>query len=281
MRLVCGRCRPIPALVACSFLVVTASAAHASPVAPSTGVGSTDLQQEQVLTGQSIAAPGPEEIAPVCERTVKLTTARRATRLVVEQSTRILTRPDVDAPVRRQLGELNEFGRRNVLLAMEARRGPGCRTTWYRVKAPLQPNGKMGWVRASPKVTPARVRMRLVADLSARRLIVYRDGEKITTIRTAIGAADTPTPIGRFYIDARLRLRNTDGVYGPRILTVAAFSQAYQGSWARGKRIAIHGTNQPRSVGAAASHGCFRVANRDVLWLFKHVPVGTPIEIRG
>jgi lipoprotein-anchoring transpeptidase ErfK/SrfK len=43
--------------------------------------------------------------------------------------------------------------------------------------------------------------------------------------------------------------------------------------------IAIHGTNQPGSIGRAASYGCFRMHNRDVEDLFARVAVGTPVIV--
>lgn len=41
----------------------------------------------------------------------------------------------------------------------------------------------------------------------------------------------------------------------------------------------IHGTPDTASIGTAASHGCVRVGDEDLAYLFEHVPVGTPIYI--
>ena len=43
--------------------------------------------------------------------------------------------------------------------------------------------------------------------------------------------------------------------------------------------IAIHGTTRAMraSVGTAASYGCIRMLNEDVIDLFEHVQVGTPV----
>lgn len=43
--------------------------------------------------------------------------------------------------------------------------------------------------------------------------------------------------------------------------------------------IAIHGTNQPGSIGRAASYGCIRMHNRDVEDLFARVTIGTPVIV--
>jgi len=41
----------------------------------------------------------------------------------------------------------------------------------------------------------------------------------------------------------------------------------------------LHGTDDPRSIGHAASHGCVRLRNEDIAYLYSIVPVGTPVYI--
>jgi lipoprotein-anchoring transpeptidase ErfK/SrfK len=42
---------------------------------------------------------------------------------------------------------------------------------------------------------------------------------------------------------------------------------------------AIHGTNNPKSVGGFVSHGCIRMYNKDITRLFAMVSVGTPVVV--
>ncbi len=42
----------------------------------------------------------------------------------------------------------------------------------------------------------------------------------------------------------------------------------------------IHGTNEPWSIGKAASSGCFRMLNEDVFELYGSVPVGARVYVR-
>jgi L,D-transpeptidase YbiS len=42
----------------------------------------------------------------------------------------------------------------------------------------------------------------------------------------------------------------------------------------------IHGTNHEEDIGTAASHGCVRMKNDDVVELFERVAEGTPVEIK-
>jgi hypothetical protein len=46
-----------------------------------------------------------------------------------------------------------------------------------------------------------------------------------------------------------------------------------------GDGYALHGTNNPSSIGRSVSHGCIRLRNEDIAKLYEMVPVGTPIYI--
>ena len=46
-----------------------------------------------------------------------------------------------------------------------------------------------------------------------------------------------------------------------------------------GNGYALHGTNQPSSIGRSVSHGCIRLLNEDIAKLYDIVPIGTPIYI--
>jgi len=46
-----------------------------------------------------------------------------------------------------------------------------------------------------------------------------------------------------------------------------------------GDGYALHGTNNPASIGQAVSHGCIRMRNEDIALLYESVAVGTPVFI--
>lgn len=46
-----------------------------------------------------------------------------------------------------------------------------------------------------------------------------------------------------------------------------------------GDGYALHGTNKPETIGRSVSHGCVRLRNEDIGWLYANVPVGTPVYI--
>jgi len=47
----------------------------------------------------------------------------------------------------------------------------------------------------------------------------------------------------------------------------------------RGGEYAIHGTNNPASIGGFVSYGCIRMYNNDIRELYKLVAIGTPVIV--
>jgi lipoprotein-anchoring transpeptidase ErfK/SrfK len=62
-----------------------------------------------------------------------------------------------------------------------------------------------------------------------------------------------------------------------RILTLDGLERHNANSLAR--YIYIHGTNQEHLIGTAASHGCVRLRNADMIALHHMVRAGTPVRI--
>jgi lipoprotein-anchoring transpeptidase ErfK/SrfK len=176
-------------------------------------------------------------------------------------------------------GTLNQNGVPTVFGVIGASVRKDCTPRWYRVELPQRPNGASGWVRAAD-VELAAVHTRIIVDLSARRLTFFRDGRPRLTTTVAIGAPATPTPTGRYYVNQRLVPRDTTGPYGPAAIGVSAFSNVLTG-WTQGGPIAIHGTDDPSSIGHAASNGCIRANNAVVRRLFGLALAGTPVIIRA
>jgi len=154
-----------------------------------------------------------------------------------------------------------------------------CAGRWLRVQLPTRPNGVLGWVRMRD-VQLIRVRTRIEVDLSARRVTLYRAGRELIGATAAIGASDTPTPTGSYYVNQRLVAPNPGGPFGPGAIGISAFSPVLQ-DWIQGGPIAIHGTNRPDLLGGAVSHGCVRVSNDVLLRMFRLALAGTPVVIRA
>jgi lipoprotein-anchoring transpeptidase ErfK/SrfK len=176
-------------------------------------------------------------------------------------------------------GALNVNGARTVFGVLARILRKDCSAAWLRVELPIRPNGVTGYVRVS-SVDLAPVRTRIVVDLSARRLTLYRSGRPVLRAVAGIGASSTPTPTGRFYVDQRLIPSDPSGPWGPGAVGISAHSNVLRG-WAQGGPIAIHGTDEPDSVGRAVSHGCIRLENAVLRRLFAQAPAGTPVIVRA
>lgn len=154
-----------------------------------------------------------------------------------------------------------------------------CKPKWYHVQLPLKPNGVTGFVRARD-VWVGKVRTRIEIDLSERRVTLFRDGKEVLSAPAAIGTSATPTPTGTYYVNQRLIPHDKSGPFGPGAIGISAFSEVLTG-WAQGGPIAIHGTNQPWTIGKSASNGCLRVRNDLLDRIFDATLAGTPVEIRS
>ena len=195
--------------------------------------------------------------------------------------------PERSAPVRRlpsgtsrrvaRTHLLTEDGFPEVYPVMRRFRDRGGRT-WLRIRIPMRPNGRTGWVRRSALGPLYRVRTRLVVRRGLMRATLYRSGRRIWRSPIGVGAPGTPTPAGRFWIREKLSVGSPDGIYGPLAFGTGAYSVLSE--WPGGGVIGIHGTNQPQLIPGRPSHGCIRVPNAAILRLGRLMPIGTPVRIR-
>ncbi len=177
-----------------------------------------------------------------------------------------------------RFGSRNVNGYPTVFGVLAAAHGRACGGRWYRVQLPIRPNGSTGWVRAALlELEP--VRTRVVVDLSARRLWLSRSGRLLLRATVGVGAPATPTPTGRYYVNQRLVPEDASGPFGPAALGISAYSPVLTW-WAQGGPVAIHGTNEPWSIGRAVSNGCVRLPNATLKRVFAAVGAGTPVIIR-
>ena len=149
---------------------------------------------------------------------------------------------------------------------------------WLRVQIPERPNGATAWVQ-SAAVAVRPVQYRIQVDLSAHQVELFRGTDKIAVFDAAIGTSDAPTPVGNFYVDARVILADVTGPYGSGQIRFSGFSTVYQTFDGGRGQAAIHGTNQPSLIGTPVSHGCVRVANTNLSMLVNTVPTGTPVDV--
>jgi len=120
----------------------------------------------------------------------------------------------------------------------------------------------------------------VLVSLVDRKLAVIQDGVVVATFQVAVGADVSPSPTGEFKIVSRVQ---NPTYYRPGTIIPAGKDNPVGTRWMglSQKGYGIHGTNAPKSIGRAASHGCIRLRNRDMEKLFTMVRVGDVVQIRG
>lgn len=185
-------------------------------------------------------------------------------------------RPDARSRSVARLHWSTEDGRPEVYLTLRSQLDRAGRV-WVQVRLPRRPNATTGWVPRAALGALRVVRTALEIDRASLRIRLRHDGHVVWSARVGIGAIGTPTPAGRFYVREKLRNLAGDPLYGPWAIGTSAYSQLTD--WPGGGVVGIHGTDQPQLIPGRPSHGCVRLANRDITALVRRLPLGTPIWI--
>jgi lipoprotein-anchoring transpeptidase ErfK/SrfK len=120
----------------------------------------------------------------------------------------------------------------------------------------------------------------IVVSLEDRKLALVEDGQVKKVYAVAIGKPSTPSPVGTFTVMRRVK----NPVYQHEGKTIQPGPANPVGTRWMGlnlKGYGIHGTNEPRSIGKAASHGCIRMGKKDLEEMFEMVRVGDEVELIG
>ena len=133
-------------------------------------------------------------------------------------------------------------------------------------------------VGASPK--PPHRKRHVIVSIPDRKLALLENDAVLVVFPIAVGADLSPSPTGQFQIVTRLA---NPTYYHPGVIIPPGNDNPIGTRWVGldKKGYGIHGTNAPRSIGEAASHGCIRMHNRDIEQLFRMVKLGDTVDIRG
>jgi hypothetical protein len=109
----------------------------------------------------------------------------------------------------------------------------------------------------------------ILVDTEKKTLSILINNKIYKEFPVAVGKPETPTPIGEWKIIHKGY--NWGGGFGIRWLGLNVPWGIY----------GIHGTNKPWTIGTAASAGCIRMFDKDILEVFEIVEIGTPVKIIG
>jgi L,D-transpeptidase ErfK/SrfK len=160
---------------------------------------------------------------------------------------------------------------------------PNSNTTTPETKSPATTDSTNTPDEATRATEPTADEIHLVVRLKARRVFVYQGDKVLKSFPVAIGKAGWETPKGSFKvfsmeIDPIFKSFKTgEYIYpGP----TNPLGPRWIGIWTDGKtQLGFHGTNQPKLIGRAVSHGCIRMKNEDVMKLYEKVKIGTLVKV--
>jgi L,D-transpeptidase ErfK/SrfK len=109
----------------------------------------------------------------------------------------------------------------------------------------------------------------IAIDTTQNTLTLYDHGQISDTYSVTTGKPSTPTPVGDWVIIEKMP--NPGGPFGAAWMRISVPNGGY----------AVHGTDDPTSIGQSVSHGCVRMQNTDVMVIYNTVPLGTLVTITG
>jgi hypothetical protein len=124
------------------------------------------------------------------------------------------------------------------------------------------------------------VQREIVVSLKDRKLALIENGQVTKIYSVAVGKSSTPSPEGTFTIERRV----ANPVYhhdGTTVLPGPGNPVGTRWMGLNKRGYGIHGTNEPRSIGKAASHGCIRMAQKDLEEFYAMVRVGDTVRLVG
>ena len=133
-------------------------------------------------------------------------------------------------------------------------------------------------------VSNAASKHMIIVNTKKNTLSYYVNYTLVKKFRCATGKASTPTPQRKTTIVNKIKNRPfyKTGIPGgdPR----NPLGKRWMGlniDGTQGSTYGIHGNNNEKSIGKNVSHGCIRMHNSEVEWLFDQVPLGTVVLIKN
>ena len=121
---------------------------------------------------------------------------------------------------------------------------------------------------------------RVVVSIPDRKLALIENDAVVRVFPVAVGAPESPSPVGTFTIANRV---TNPTYYRPGKVIAPGSANPIGTRWIglSEKGFGIHGTDDPKSIGHARSHGCIRLRNGDVEKLFELVRSGDVVELHA
>jgi lipoprotein-anchoring transpeptidase ErfK/SrfK len=105
------------------------------------------------------------------------------------------------------------------------------------------------------------------------------DGRQLVVREKMVGLVESGKPWAPLPPDEHLVFNGT--LYIPPLTTTNRKIEGALGKFRidLGEGFLLHGTPIKSSIGTAATHGCVRLRDEDIEWLYQNIPVGTKVYI--
>jgi lipoprotein-anchoring transpeptidase ErfK/SrfK len=150
---------------------------------------------------------------------------------------------------------------------------------WGLVELPYTWPRREGWIRLRG-LQRETTRVRVDVDLSRRMVTVTRLGKVLFRAPGATGGPSSPTPVGEYFVTDRVPF-SEGGALGSFAFGISGIQPRLPAGWSGGNQLAIHGTNQPSSIGRSVSAGCVRVSESTLDRLMPLLGYGTPVIVHA
>lgn len=155
---------------------------------------------------------------------------------------------------------------------------------------PIVPLNKTNLIIPTRSLLPDTVHEGIIINSPEMRLYYYHDGQ-VDVLPIGIGQLGTDTPLNWVTKVERKRANPTwtptakmhaeyraRGEFLPKVWPAGPDNPMGLFALYIGRLYAIHGTNADFGIGLRVSHGCVRLRNEDIKYLFNQVPIGTRVQ---
>ena len=137
-----------------------------------------------------------------------------------------------------------------------------------------------GMLLTPPAVVAEEDEVYIRISQNKNRLYVLLNDIPVYSFRVATGRAGKRTPVGTFRIVTKV----VNPYYKPKRIPGNHKDNPLGTRWmglsiGNGYVYGIHGTHKPALLGQSVSSGCIRMRNRDIEFLYRHIPLKTRVVI--
>jgi len=248
-------------ILTCAPLLVAVASSSAQQTSAPIPWGGTSIVPLPVPRG-ILSEPSQPSNGPT---TVLLSNERTFTQwATVARDYRIFQSPDAHSKAVGHLHDYTEDGLPEVYLLLRATWDSGGQE-WVRLRIPMRPNGRTGWVRREALDSFHLTNLLIVVDRRQMQMQLYNNGKLLWHAPVGVGKPSTPTPAGHFWIREGFKISDRSSGYWPYAFGTSDYSTLTE--WPGGGVVGIHGPyHQPQYIpGRPGRIGVLRISSPKVM----------------